>query len=808
MRREPPGRTRSWRRSARPDANVPIEPVCQEHREQSDEAGGDKQLMTARNSADGAVGVLDPPPPLVETKFAQPRQRSGIVERKRILHALDAADGAELTLLAAPTGYGKTTAVRAWCARGQAPVAWVTLDAGDNDPVRLWTYVASAVDRIRQGLGRPALLRLRATGVSLEVVVDELVNGIVSYSAPLIVVLDDLQAVTDLDCLASIEYAVERLPANARLLVISRVDPTMHLARMRGRGTLVELRAAELAFSREEARELLVEREGISLVSEDVEALVERTEGWPAGLYLAALWLRGLDDPSSRVREFAGHHRQVADYLGSEVLDALAGDVRSFLMRSAVLGRFTAELSDEVLGRTDSSSMLAALEQSNLFLVPLDGAGAWFRYHTLFSERLRLELVAIEPEAEVEIHRRASVWFRERGFVIEAAEHAAEARDFALVAQLLADNHLIMLRSGLSSTLLRWIRTLPEPHLLEFPILPVAAAVALGLTAGPAVERRRFLALADRAKAEYPERLVAYHDAAVEMARSTWIDDDVGEAISHGRQAVALSRAGASDISVATLASLATALYMAGDLDGAAEAAQNAVRDVEAERQTLGRIEALSTLVLVTAERGHLAAARFHADELRTIVREAGLRQGWVGGSAAAAQAVVLAAEGRLSDAEPEAAHAEQTRRGPEANVSHAWTLILLASIRARRGHLSQAESALDEASQMLVEFPDAGRVPAMADEARTVLEQAKADADVLALREPPTPAELEILRLLATNLSQREIGKELFLSLNTVKTHTRNIYRKLGATSRQDAIARAVAAGRLDPSELPEPPD
>ena len=763
-------------------------------------------MTTAKAGAEGAVAVVDTPPPLVETKFAQPRMRAGIVERERIQNALDAAGGAALTLLAAPTGYGKTTAVRSWCARGETPVAWVTLDAGDDDPVRLWTYVATAVDRIRQGLGRPALMRLRVAGVSLEVVVDELMNGIVSFGAPLIVVLDDLQAVTDSDSLASIEYAIERLPANARLLVISRVDPVIRLARLRGRGALAELRAADLAFGPEEARELLVEREGLPLTEADVAALVERTEGWPAGLYLAALWLRGLDDPSSRVREFAGHHRQVADYLGSEVLDALDEDMRSFLMRTAVLGRFTAELSDDVLGRSDSSSMLAELEHSNLFLVPLDGRGDWFRYHTLFAERLQLELQAIDPQAEVEIHRRASLWFRERGLVVEAAQHAGDGHDYAFVARLLAEYHPSLLQTGLSATLLRGIRSLPETELLQFPILPVAAAVAVGLTGGPALERRRFLALADRAKAEHPDRVLAYHDAAAEMAHAFWIDDDVGEAVSHGRRAAALAESGGAAVYVAALASLASALYMAGELEEAGEAAQKAVRHLDGGHPDLERVEAWSILALIALERGHLAAARSHANEARILAREIGVRDSWTGGSAAAAQAAVLAAEGKLPEAEREADHAVRTRRGPEPNVAQAWSLIQLATIRARRGRLPQAEEAVEEARQMLAEIRDPGRLPALAAEATAVLARACAEADAGALRDPLTPSEIDILRLLATDLSQREIGQQLFLSLNTIKTHTRNIYRKLGASSREDAIARAVAAGLLDSANSREP--
>lgn len=745
-------------------------------------------------------------PPLVETKFAQPRERSGTVQRPRLQRTFEAADGAALTLLAAPTGYGKTTAVRAWCASGERPVAWVTLDAGDNDPVRLWTYVASAIDRIRDGLGRLALQRLRIAGVSLETVVDELVNGIASYSAPMVVVLDDLQAVVDPACMASIEYALERLPANARVLAITRIDPAIRLARMRGRGGLAELRAAELAFTASEARELLVDREGIALTDEDVAALVEHTEGWPAGLYLAALWLRGLDDPGSGVREFTGHQRQVAEYLGSEVLDALDDEFRSFLMRSAVLGRFTAELCDAVLGRTDSAAMLAELEHSNLFLVPLDGRGAWFRYHALFAELLQLELAGVEPVAELEIHRRASAWFRERGLVVESAEHAAAGHDYRSVAELLAENHLIMLRSGLSATLLRWIGKLPEEQLLEFPILPFVAAVATGLTGRPAIERRRFLAIGERAKAKHPERFTAYHEAAAEMTRAVWIDGDVGEAIRHGRRAAALAGSGAAAIYVSSMAGLAGALYFAGEIEDAAEAAQQAVRHADAERQNLGRIEALSTLALIAAERGHLTAARRHADEARTIARETGVRRSWVGGTAAAAHAVVLAAEGKLSEAEREAEYAVQIRSTPEASVAHAWALILLASMRVRRGLLTQAEKTLDEARDLLAELADPGRLPTMADEVATLLEQTRADADGGPVRDPLSPAELEILRLLATDLSQRQIGEKLFLSLNTVKTHARSVYRKLGVSSRQDANARAAALGLLDTSETSEP--
>jgi LuxR family maltose regulon positive regulatory protein len=278
------------------------------------------------------------------------------------------------------------------------------------------------------------------------------------------------------------------------------------------------------------------------------------------------------------------------------------------------------------------------------------------------------------------------------------------------------------------------------------------------------------------------------------------MDDDVGTAVRHGRQAAALaeSEAGA-DVYVAALAALAGALYMAGEIDGASEAAQKAVRHVDGEHQGVERMEAWSTLALVAVERGHAAAARSYANEARNLARKIGVRDSWTGGSAAAAQAAMLASEGKLREAEREAEHAARMRRSAEASAQQAWALILLASIQARRGRLTRAEEALDAAGEMIGEMRNAGRLPVLAAEAAALLVQTTRRAEAGSLRESLTPAELEILGLLATDLSQREIGAQLFLSVNTIKTHARNVYRKLGASSREDAVGRAAAAGLLD---------
>ena len=393
--------------------------------------------------------------PLAEAKLAAPRQRSGLVDRPRILQVLDAGADAALTLVAAPPGFGKSTAVRAWCASRTEPLAWVTLDARDNDPVRLWTYIATAVDRIRPGLGRRTLGLLGATA-DVSGPLDDLLNRIGALGTELVIVLDDLQTVTDREALASIDYAVEHLPANARLIVITRIDPALGLARLRAGGALAELRADDLAFTVAETRELLVERGKLAVGDDEIELLHARTEGWPAALVLATLWLRRVPDLPAAVREFGGDQRFVADYLLSEVIGSLDADIRPFVLRVSVLGRFTAELCDGVFDRSDSASLLAELEHSNHFMVRME-RGGWYRVHSLLAELAELQLTAHEPGAVADTHRRAAHWLRSKGLAIEAADHAIAAGDHELLAELLVEHHLMLIRTGGARTLLRWV---------------------------------------------------------------------------------------------------------------------------------------------------------------------------------------------------------------------------------------------------------------------------------------------------------------------------------------------------------------
>ena len=749
-------------------------------------------------------------PPLVEAKL-QPPGAGGDhhVKRPRILKALDAGEGVALTLIAAPAGYGKTTAVGAWCESREGAVAWVTLDDADNDPVQLWTYVATAVDRVRQGLGRSALQTLNVAGSSLEHAVDELMNAIASYGNGMALVLDDLHMVNDRECLASIDFALGHLPAGARLLAVTRADPALGLARLRARGALVELRADELAFTAAEAHELVVERGQVELRANEIELLVKKTEGWPAALVLAGLWLRKVDDLRLAVSEFGGDQRFVVEYLSQEVLASLDDETRSFLQGASVLGRFTAELCDAALERTDSASVLAGLERSNLFIRRLD-RGGWFRVHALFAEFAVAQLAGQQPDAAARIHQRAAAWLLSHGLPVEAVEHAAAAGDDESVARILAEHHMSLIRSGLTRTLLRWVRPIPDENLLEHPELAVAAAAAAVMAGQGTIEHRRYLRIVERAQAERPERVTPYVEAFALMERAITIDRGVTQAVEDGRRAVELARAGLDELLTGALAGYALALYFADSLDEAWKAALSVIEHPSIERRAPSQALARTTLALVAVERGWLESAQGHAEKAKAVVGRIGTSRSWLGANASAALGAVLASEGRLAEAEHELSSAEHYFRDEIATVHYAWLLVLLARVKTQRGRLDQADATLQAARKALEELPDGGRLHSLADDVEHELATETARADSGEMLERPSTAELAVLRLLAGDLSTREIGERLFVSPNTIRSHTRALYRKLGANSRADAVARATALGLLgdaaaDGSHSPE---
>ena len=384
--------------------------------------------ITSTEAAGPLPGALAgvPHDPLVTTKLALPPARPALVPRPRLMDRLEAGLQRKLTLIAAPAGYGKTTLVSAWhaTAPGSAwPLAWLSLDVGDNDPVRFWSYAIAALQTLHAGLGADALALLQSPQPPpLTTVLTLLINALAALPAPVALVLDDYHAITAPAIHQSLAFLLEHQPSQLRLVIISRVDPPLPLMRLRARGELTEVRAADLGFTTDEVETFFNQLLGLRLATDEVAALAARTEGWITGLVLAAHALPGHANAATFIRELAGSHRFILDYLVEDVLQQQPSHIQRFLLDTAILNQLTASLCDALLLGDDappdaaySQLVLDELERKNLFLVPLDGQRRWYRYHQLFAEMLRSRAQQLQPERLPLLHRRAAAWYGSRG---------------------------------------------------------------------------------------------------------------------------------------------------------------------------------------------------------------------------------------------------------------------------------------------------------------------------------------------------------------------------------------------------------
>jgi LuxR family transcriptional regulator, maltose regulon positive regulatory protein len=414
---------------------------------------------------------------LLATKLHIPRRRPGFLARPRLTQRLAEGTARELVLVCTPAGFGKTTLLADWARGGQRPVAWLSLDEADNDPVRFWRHVAAALDGALPGVaGRVAGLLEGLRSGSFQAVAT-LVNELADSADEVVLVLDDYHLIQAQSVHGSLGFLLEHLPASLRLVVASRADPPLPLARLRARGQLTELRAGDLRFSTEEVAELLRTAVGSELSEAAVAALGDRTEGWVAGLQLAALSLQGRGDITAFVEGFSGSHRYVLDYLTEEVLDRQPEPLRAFLLETSVLGRLSGALCDEVTGRSDSQVLLEQVERANLFLVPLDEVRRWWRYHHLFADLLRARLAREQPDRLPGLHQAAAAWSERHGLVDDAIRHALAAGDALWAARLMERHFDDLLRRNEDATLHRWLQALPAEVVRSRPRLYLAQAL-------------------------------------------------------------------------------------------------------------------------------------------------------------------------------------------------------------------------------------------------------------------------------------------------------------------------------------------
>ena len=416
---------------------------------------------------------------LLTTKFFVPASSHALISRTRLFALLNEGLSRPLTLVSAPAGFGKSTLVAAWVQSKpvESPqVAWVSLDEGDNDPVRFWSYVLTALERCQPGTYQPLLPALRRQHCSLPYLLTALLNTWVEHNEPQLLVLDDYHVITEPALHTSLTSVIERLPPQVHVVLITRVDPPLKLSRLRGHDQVFEIRTDSLRYTPEETHAFLRDVMGIHLEPHEVEQVAARTEGWPMGLQLVGLSLRGHVTPQALLAQMSGTQRYIMDYLTEEVLQQQTAEIQAFLLRTSILVQLTSSLCDAVMGKAGSQQILETLERANVFLVPLDGERRWYRYHALFAEALHARLEQGEERQTIhDLHRRACDWYAGHGSVREAIEHAFQAQDWPRAADLieLATQVLVLGTSG-SPTALSWLRQLPaavvgqRPHLCLF----------------------------------------------------------------------------------------------------------------------------------------------------------------------------------------------------------------------------------------------------------------------------------------------------------------------------------------------------
>ncbi|MFN0146382.1 MAG: helix-turn-helix transcriptional regulator, partial [Dehalococcoidia bacterium] len=420
---------------------------------------------------------------LLETKLYAPRRPRGLVPRPRLIERLDRGAQSTLTLISAPAGFGKTTLLAEWLATappGGRSAAWLSLDAGDNDPSTFWTYAITALQTVQPTVGRSAMALLQSPQPPPgEALLSVLLNEVAALSGAVVLVLDDYHLIEAGSIHDGMAFLLDHLPPNMHLVIASRADPVAPIARLRGRGELTEIRAADLRFSPDEAAAFLNGAMGLDLSAQHVADLESRTEGWIAALQLAALSMEGRDDVAGFITAFTGNDRYIVDYLVEEVLQRQPGPIRSFLLQTSILDRLCAPLCDAVTGSAGSKTMLETLERGNLFVVPLDDSRRWFRYHHLFADVLRAHLADEQPGEAPNLHAQASKWYAGNGQPAAAITHALAAHDLARAAGLVELESEAIVRGHQPARLVEWLEPIPDDLIRAMPVLSTYYAMAL-----------------------------------------------------------------------------------------------------------------------------------------------------------------------------------------------------------------------------------------------------------------------------------------------------------------------------------------
>ena len=728
---------------------------------------------------------------MLELKFSVPQPRPGMVSRAEMIDATRASD-CRVVGVTAPAGYGKTTLLAQWALVEDRRVAWVSLDRYDDDPGILLTLLASAYARACPGNGD---LVADMSGLCVDALgraAPRLASAFKSSSDPFVLMVDDLHELHASACYDALGVAISGIPQGSQWVGASRYEQP-HLPRLRASGDAVELAGRDLALDVAGAEQVFAEAH-VDVSREVAAKVAGRTEGWPAGLYLAAMIARHDRDQGLSV---SGEDRYVADYLYRESLMLLPKKTQRFLRRTAMLDQMSAPLCDAVLGESGSQARLRALEASNSFLVPLDRRREWFRYHGLYREFLLGELRRVEPDVITKLHLRAADWYQSHGSPALAIEHLLNTSEQERCVQLVTEQVLPTYMAGQVPTVQRWLSTLGDSAVEEYAPLAVLAGWITAMT-GQAAQAERWAAVVDAASFDQvPLDGSASFDSARAMLRAVMCASGPEQMMADAKVAMDQEPAWSPWRDTALLLA-AHAHLLAGDEDEAAALFAETITVGASLGNTDNRIDAGAELALLAMDDGRSAEASERVGEALEVIEEHRLQDYAVSVLAFAVAARLAVHRGDLDDADRQLTRAMRAR--PSCTVALPFfavrARVQLAKVYSARGDQASARHLVREIDELLLHRPALG---ALVDQVAEVRQTVAANAQLGATGAAPlTGAELRLLPYLQTHLTIAEIGERLFVSRNTVSSEVASIYRKLGVSSRNNAVLQATRIGLL----------
>jgi LuxR family maltose regulon positive regulatory protein len=660
-------------------------------------------------------------------------------------------------------------------------------------------YVIEALRSVLPGIGEASLAMLRAPGVNLlDEALPTLVNELAAVSEQFVLVLDDYQAIEDERIHEGMASLIEHLPTMLRIVMTSRVEPPLRIGTLRARARLKEIDAGQLRFSLSEAESLLNDVHGLGLTADTIKRLHDRTEGWAAGLYLAVLSMRGREDPSGFVESITGSDRRVVDYLAAEVLDEQPEAELDFLLHTGVLDTFCAPLCDAVTGARDSIAMLDRIERVNYFLIPLDPSHEWYRYHHLFGELLRHELERRQPGRSTELHARAGRWFLDAGMVSEAIGHLTAAGELDAASELIYNHWLAFTNAGQRQTVARWMGDLPHGYIVADGRLCLAQA-RTALTVGERDDVLQWVDLAAQAPTHNPADHEELGEEATVIRAAAWqLLGDMRRAEQFAGRFAPLD--GSSEWHSLAACLLGTSARAFDSDDDARALLETAIKLGGQPQNVIVSMLALGRLAQIAADRGDWRECTAKTEAAFDVVRTNGLEEYWICTSAHIARGRLFGHDRRPAEAQAELERAVHLARRGAGLVEVAYALTTLAELHIELGKRPAARELVLEARELLSRCPEPGTlVPRLVKQLETALRLVvDVSGATPVVTDELTAREQTVLGLLPTGLSAREIGAELGISRDTVKTHTKRIYQKLGVSSRRNAVARGRELGLL----------